>query len=104
MATTALKIGDIRIKIMTMTGEPSPSLEGKEAKNFLNIEMRQCDEDFLPVGKCSISLHEEDEESYHRKLRIDAVKEGHFVPEESTDYKWNPGYKPDEEETQTKLE
>ena len=46
MATTALKIGDIRIKIMTMTGEPSPSLEGKEAKNFLNIEMRQCDEDF----------------------------------------------------------
>ena len=58
MATTALQIGDVKLKFMTLPGEPSPSLEGKEDKHFLNIELRECDEDFIPMGPCSISLSE----------------------------------------------
>jgi hypothetical protein len=43
----------------------------------------------------SKSIHEHDEETYHKELRKQASEKGHFVPEESTDYEWNPGYNPE---------
>jgi hypothetical protein len=98
MATTALKVGDVKIKFMTLPGELLPALvAGKEPKAFLNIEVRQCDENFMPTGNCSISISELDEETYHKNLRIEAQAKGHFVPEESTDYQWHPDYKAEED-------
>ena len=57
MATTALKIGDQRIKFMTMGSEVIQSKDGKSEKEFLYIDLRVCDEDFIPVGGGSISIH-----------------------------------------------
>jgi len=97
MATTAIQIGEVKLKIMTLIGEPSPSLEGGTSKHFLNIEIRQCDDDFIPTGKSSVSISDLDEETYHRNLRKESSKEGHLVPHESTDPEWTPGYVPTEE-------
>jgi hypothetical protein len=98
MAVTALKIGDQRIKFMTMGSEVIKSKDGTREKAFLSIDLRVCDEDFIPVGGGSISVHEDDEQTYHTNLRIQAQEKGHFVPEESTDHQWNPGYDPANEE------
>lgn len=98
MPTTALKVGEQRIKFITMGSELIKSKDGTREKSFLNIELRICDEDFIPVGPGSISVHEDDEETYHRNLRAQAHEKGHFVPEESTDHEWNPGYDPANEE------
>jgi hypothetical protein len=95
MAVTALKIGDTRIKFMTVPGEPITSDDGQSTKSFLQVELYTCDEEFIPQGMASRSIHEDDEETYHKKLREQASEKGHFVPEESTDYKWNPGYNPE---------
>ena len=99
MAVTALKVGDVRVKFMTAGSEVVKSKDGEREKAFLNIDLRQCDEDFIPTGPGSLSIHEDDEETYHRNLRIAAQEKGHFVPEESTDPEWNPDYvKPTKEE------
>lgn len=93
MAVTALKIGEQRLKFMTLPAELIKSKDGETEKLFLTVDLRICDEDFIPVGVGSISVHEGDEESYHRTLRIAAKEKGHFVPEESTDHEWHPDYK-----------
>ena len=95
MAVTALKIGDTRIKFMTVPGEPITSEDGTSTKSFLQVELYTCDEEFIPQGMASRSIHEHDEETYHKELRKQASEKGHFVPEESTDYEWNPGYNPE---------
>ena len=95
MAVTALKIGDVRIKFMTVPGEPITSEDGTSTKSFLQVELYTCDEEFIPQGMASRSIHEHDEETYHKELRKQASEKGHFVPEESTDYEWNPGYNPE---------
>jgi hypothetical protein len=95
MAVTALKIGDVRIKFMTVPGEPITSEDGTSTKSFLQVELYTCDEEFIPQGMASKSIHEHDEETYHKELRKQASEKGHFVPEESTDYEWNPGYNPE---------
>ncbi len=95
MPCTAIKIGDARMKFMT-----SPVLltskESEEQKLFTRIELYSCDEDFMPTGTASVSIHESDEETYHKMLREQASEKGHFVAEESTDIEWNPNYKPEE--------
>jgi len=95
MAVTALQIGDVRIKFMTVPGEPITSDDGTSTKSFLQVELYTCDEEFIPQGMASRSIHEHDEETYHKELRKQASEKGHFVPEESTDYEWNPGYNPE---------
>ncbi len=95
MAVTALKIGDVRVKFMTVPGEPITSEDGTSTKSFLQVELYTCDEEFIPQGMASRSIHEHDEETYHKELRKQASEKGHFVPEESTDYEWNPGYNPE---------
>lgn len=98
MAVTALKIGSKRIKFMTTPAELITSKDGTTQKLFLTIDLRVCDEDFIPVGSGSVSVHEGDEEAYHKALRAAAQEKGHFVPEESTDHQWHPDYKPEEDE------
>lgn len=94
MAVTALKVGDQRLKFMTVPAELVKSKDGEREKLILTVDLRVCDEEFIPVGTGSISLHEGDEESYHKALRIAAKEKGHFVPEESTDHHWHPDYDP----------
>lgn len=89
MACTALKVDDIRIKFMTNVIE-APSKDGSTIKPFLNVELYICDEDFIPEGNTSKSIIDREEEAYHRDLREQAFKKGHYIPEESTDPEWNP--------------
>lgn len=93
MPCTALKIinedGSIkRIKFLTIWNPP-----------FTDIDLYNCNEDFIPMDNPVSTQVEMDEDSYHKKLRTEASGKGHFVPEESTDPQWNPGYIeiPDEE-------
>jgi hypothetical protein len=56
MAVTALKIGDVRVKFMTVPGEPITSEDGTSTKSFLQVELYTCDEEFIPQGMCQKSL------------------------------------------------
>ena len=97
MACTAIKIGDVRIKIIT-TPVSFPNTEGV-IRNFTDVQLYKCDDDFIPEGSASRSIHEDDEETYHKNLRKESFERGHFVKEESTDIEWNPDYKPEENES-----
>jgi len=92
MPVTALKVGEQRIKFLTLGSDVVKSNDGTKEKAFLTVDLRICDKDFVPLIKGHTSIHDEDEETYHRKLRVAATEKGHFVPEESTDPEWNPGY------------
>lgn len=92
MPVTAIKTDSDRLKFMTIIMEPVVSEDGKTTKNFISIELIRCDEDFMPVGMGSKSIDGRDEETYHKELRLAATIQGQFVPEESTDPQWNPGY------------
>lgn len=86
MACTALKItkedGTVnRIKMMTV---PYPG--------YVDVDVFNCNEEFIPIGEPMMSQVEMDESEYHKKLRSEASEKGHYVPEESTDPHWNPGY------------
>lgn len=86
MACTALKItkddGTVqRIKIMTV-----------QIPDLIDVDIFNCTEGFIPVGEPLMSQVEGVESEYHTKLRADASEKGHYVPEESTDPQWNPGY------------
>lgn len=97
MPVTALKIGEQRIKFITTGSEVITSKDGETQKTFLTVDLRVCDENFIPLRQGSISVHDSDEETYHKALRIAAKEKGHFVPEESTDYQWHPDYKPEDD-------
>jgi len=98
MPCTALKITKedgtiVRIKFLTIWNPP-----------FTDIDLFTCNEDFAPIGNPGITQVEMDEESYHKKLRIDASAKNQYVPEESTDPQWNPGYtEPQEDGSQNTL-
>ena len=96
MAVTALKVGGQRIKFITTGSEIIKSKDGTTEKTFLTVDLRVCDEDFIPLRQGNVSIHDEDEETYHKKLRIAALEKGHFVPEESTDHQWHPNYNPED--------
>jgi hypothetical protein len=86
MACTALKItkpgGTVdRIKFLTVWNPPQT-----------DIDLYNCNENFEPIGDPMMTALVVDEESYHKKLRIGAIEKGHFVPEESTNPEWSPGY------------
>lgn len=96
MACTALKITKldgqiVRVKFMTV---PTPT--------HTDVDIYNCDEEFIPIGNPEMGVSEMDEETYHKKLRVEATERGQFVPEESTDRHWNPGYiePPDEDQIQ----
>lgn len=95
MPCTAIKITKddgttVRIKFMTV-GNPG----------HIDIDLYHCNEEFIPIGEPLMSQVEGDEESYHKKLRLEASEKNQFVPEESTDRDWNPGYiEPPENETE----
>jgi hypothetical protein len=93
MATTALEIGGKKLKIMTI---PAP-VSKTDDENDVKITLYDCDQDFMPMDLGAVTIHEDDEETYHRQLREVAHQAGHFVSSQSTDYKWNPGYNPAED-------
>lgn len=94
MACTALKItkedGTVnRIKMMTV---PYPG--------YVDVDVYNCNEEFIPVGEPMMSQVEMEESEYHKKLRAEASEKGHYIPLQSTDRHWDPGYvePPDEPE------
>jgi hypothetical protein len=92
MPVTAIKIGDVRLKFITT---PTDYIQkGEEFKQFLIIDLYQCDNEFIPTGTASRSIHEDDEQEYHIKLRVEALAKRHFIQAQSTDPEWTPGYLP----------
>lgn len=93
MACTALKITKddgtvVRVKFMTVA-----------TPTHTDVDIYPCNETFIPIGEPEMGVSEKDEESYHKELRSQASEKGQYVPEESTDPHWNPGYvEPIEEE------
>ena len=84
MPVSCLKIKDSRL-IVISSSEPANKTE------FVTVVQTYLgDENFQPVGEPAISVHEISEEQYHKRLRKDASKKGHFVKEYSTDPDWNP--------------
>jgi hypothetical protein len=59
---------------------------------ILRILLYTCGADWLPIGEPQRSGDIRTEEDYHRNLRIEATKQGHYVKEFSTDPQWNPDY------------
>lgn len=97
MPCTALQItqedGTIqRIKFLTVWNPP-----------VTDVDIYQCNEQFIPIGNPQMTTSPMDEETYHKKLRIEATEKGHFVPQESTDPHYSPGYvEPPEEDYEDK--
>ena len=82
MATTALKIkkgdSEIRVKFMTV-----------DKTEYVDVDIYQCNEDFIPIGAPEMGVDARTEEQYHRDLRKEASERGQFVPEQSTNPEWN---------------
>lgn len=88
MATTALKIvkneQEQRLLFMTVSRQDGRGLD---------VDIFKADNEFMPEGTPSLGVSEiVDEAEYHKALRANALQEGHFVPEFSTNPEWNPGY------------
>lgn len=64
----------------------------QDFKENLSVDIYPCDDEWVPYGQPTQGTHLSDEEKYHRELRQEASKRGHFVPEQSTDPEWSPGY------------
>lgn len=64
----------------------------QDFEHNLSIDIYQCDENWIEVGQPTEGTHVDNEELYHKTLREEAEKRGHYVPEESTNSEWNPGY------------
>lgn len=86
MPLTSLLINEKKIVIVTQPHELD------EGKIGTHISVFDGENDFLPQGRPEIFIKEIGQEEYHRTLRIDAVKKGHFVPRYSTNPEWSPGY------------
>jgi len=63
----------------------------------LSVDIYPCDDNWVPYGQPTQGTHTDDEEKYHKDLRSETAKRGHFIPEQSTDPEWNPGYVAPEE-------
>lgn len=83
MPCTAIRIKKddkiIRLKFITVAHEI-----------YTDVDVYQCNEEFIPVGKPEMGVHKSLEHDYHTELRSEAAKLGQFVPEESTNPEWNP--------------
>lgn len=89
MATTALEIGDMKLKFMTV---PKELVNDEGVKMFTQIDLFMCDSNFIPYGKPSHSISDLSEEEYHKSLRLECSKKGHFKEEQSTNEEWNSNY------------
>jgi hypothetical protein len=83
------------IKITRETGIGRLKFISQQQPKFLELLIYKCDENFQPEDEPEHNASEMDEETYHRKLREESHARGQFVPEESTNPEWNPGYKPE---------
>lgn len=86
MACTALQITKsdgtiVRMKFMTV---PNPE--------HTDVDVYVCNEQFIPTEEPVMTTNLMDEETYHKKLRLEASERNQFIPEESTDRHWNPDY------------
>jgi len=90
MATTALQIekdGKIeRIYFMT-----TPKENGE-----VDVDIFIADDDWIPQGTPSIGYAPMGEEQYHTELRVLAIEKNQYVPYQSTNPEWNPGYNPED--------
>jgi hypothetical protein len=97
MACTALKIEKdgvvTRVKFMTV---PFP--------DHVDVDVYNCNEFFIPVDTPAMGHCEGTEEEYHKKLRLQASEKNQYVPEESTDRHWDPGYVEPEDENQDQVQ
>jgi len=58
----------------------------------LYVAVQACNEEWKPVTPPTETTDVRTEEVYHRELRLEASKQGNFVPQYSTNPEWNPGY------------
>jgi hypothetical protein len=65
------------------------------AEGGVDVDIFLGDSDYIPVGKPSFGTDPRPEEEYHKALRIDAAARNEFIPEQSTNYEWNPDYEPE---------
>jgi hypothetical protein len=80
MAQTALNVEGTNFVALT-----------KQEDKVLLIQMYKADGEFKPLGDPETFVDEErNEQQWHTMLREDAIKQGHFVPQFSTDPEWNP--------------
>jgi hypothetical protein len=76
----------------------------QQQQTFTELLVYKCDQDFKVEGQPEHNASEMDEETYHRQLRVQSQKHGHFIPEESTNPEWNPDYKPEEDGNQDTIQ
>lgn len=86
MPLTSLLINEKKIVIIT---QPHTLDDGKIGTH---VSVFDGGDDFLPKGRPEIFIKEIDQETFHRTLRIDAMKQEHFVPRNSTNPEWTEGY------------
>jgi len=84
MPQTAIRINNKNMVVIT-----------QQFDKTLAINAYTTDKDFFPLGNPLFSELEISEEEYHKNLRKDATKAGHFIPAYSTDPEWNPDYNPE---------
>jgi hypothetical protein len=93
MATTALVIKENgteqRLLFMTVPTETG-----------VHVDLFLADENFMPIGTPSLGVNDKFEEDYHKQLRAISSEKGHYVAEYSTNPEWNPGYKPEDYESE----
>jgi len=93
MPVTALLLPDIKNSIPGATKKIK--FVTQDSKEHLIVDIYECNEDWIEIGKPTEGTHIDNEEEYHTLLRLEASKRGHFVSEQSTDPHWNPNYKED---------
>lgn len=85
MAATALKItkGEqtYHLLMVTVKGENGTDIAIHNVKSDYIIEQG---------SKPEYGVSNKEEDLYHKDLRVDALKAGHFMPEFSTNPEWNP--------------
>ena len=90
MPVTALLLPDIKNSIPGATKKIK--FVTQDSKEHLLVDIYECNEDWIEVGKPTEGTHIDNEETYHRNLRIESMKRGHFVRGQSTNPEWNPDY------------
>ena len=60
--------------------------------NEFTVNIYRCNEDFIPSGEPVTKDLYGKEDTYHKSLRKDASKKGHYIPGHSTNPEWNPDY------------
>lgn len=64
----------------------------QQNEKYLVVFIYGCNNEFIPYGNPELTASDMTEEEYHKKLRLEANKNGQFIKEQSTDPEWNPNY------------